>query len=124
MTGSAFRDRMRVNPFQSFLVKTADGDTFIVDHPDFAMISPHATEIIIYDKDNHFRVVSMNHDRVARTRARPDQEAGQAEPRRTGTAMPNALWTEIAARANVTLSDAQHAPLSLPSTCCSRRTSG
>jgi len=59
MSGDAFHDRLQTQPFSPFLVKTADGDTFRVDHPDFAMVSPHATEVIIYEKDNHFRVVSM-----------------------------------------------------------------
>ena len=60
MTGEAFRAQLRKQPFQAFLVKTADGDTFRVDHPDYAMVSPARTEVIIYDKDNHYRVVALN----------------------------------------------------------------
>ena len=59
MTGEAFQDQLRAQPFRPFLVKTADGDTFRVDHPDFAIISPRATEVIIYDKDNHYRVLAL-----------------------------------------------------------------
>jgi hypothetical protein len=60
MTANPFRDRLRSQPFRPFDVKTAGGDTFRVSHADFAMISPNETEVIIYDRDNHFRVVSMN----------------------------------------------------------------
>ena len=59
MTATAFSDRLRAQPFRPFLAKTADGDTFRIDHPDFAMISPKETEVIIYEKDNHFHVVAM-----------------------------------------------------------------
>jgi hypothetical protein len=44
-----------------FLVKTTDGDTFNVTHPDFAIINRRKTEVTIYDRDDHFRVVAMNH---------------------------------------------------------------
>ena len=44
MTAAPFRDRLRSQPFQPFDVRTADGDTFRVMHPDFAMISPHETK--------------------------------------------------------------------------------
>ena len=60
MTALSFRDRLKAQPFRPFLVKTADGDTFRVDHPDYAMISPVETEVTIYDKDGHLRVVSMD----------------------------------------------------------------
>ena len=60
MTATALRDQLRSQPFRPFDVKTADGDTFRVSHPDFAMISPNEAEIIIYDRDSHFRIVSMD----------------------------------------------------------------
>ena len=56
-----FKDQLRLQPFKPFLVKTTDGDTFSVSHPDFAMVSPQGTEVIIYEKDNHFHVVAMAH---------------------------------------------------------------
>ena len=36
------------------------GDTFRVDHPDYAMISPVETDVTIYDRDGHLRVVSLD----------------------------------------------------------------
>ena len=59
MTADAFRAQLRLQPFHQFLVKTADGDTFVVQHPDYAMISPEGTEVIIYEKDNHYRAIAM-----------------------------------------------------------------
>lgn len=61
MKVTALRNILNAQPFQSFLVKTTDGATFRVIHPDFAMISPLATEVIFYDKDGHFHIVAMNH---------------------------------------------------------------
>jgi hypothetical protein len=61
MTASQFRVMLRLQPMRPFLVKTTDGDTFNVTHPDFAIINRRQTEVTIYDRDDHFRVVSMNH---------------------------------------------------------------
>ena len=60
MTAGAVRDQIKARPFRPFSIKTADGDTFQVHHPDFAMISPNGTEIAIYDQDEHFRIVAMD----------------------------------------------------------------
>jgi hypothetical protein len=61
MKAAAVRTVLKAQPFEPFLVKTTDGDTFRVQQPDFAMISPVDTEIIFYDKDGHFHIVAMNH---------------------------------------------------------------
>jgi len=61
MTATEFRDMLKISPFRPFLVKTTDGDTHRVEHPDFALVSPANTEVVIYDKDGHFRHVAMNH---------------------------------------------------------------
>ena len=61
MKVDALRNILTTQPFLPFLVKTSDGDTFRVVHPDFAMISPLETEVIFYDKDGHFHVVAMDH---------------------------------------------------------------
>jgi hypothetical protein len=61
MTARQFRVMLRLKPVQPFLVKTTDGDTFNVTHPDFAIINRRKTEVTIYDRDDHYRVVAMNH---------------------------------------------------------------
>jgi len=61
MTATEFRDMLTLQPFRPFVVKTIDGDTHRVDHPDYALVSPTKTEVVIYDKDGHFRHVAMNH---------------------------------------------------------------
>ena len=61
MKVTALRNILNAQPFQPFVVKTTDGDTFRVNHPDFAMISPLNTEVIFYDKDGHFHIVAMTH---------------------------------------------------------------
>ena len=59
MTARQFREMMALR--RPFLVKTTDGDTFNVHHADYALISSRNTEVIIYDRDDHFRVIAMNH---------------------------------------------------------------
>jgi hypothetical protein len=61
MTSLSFREILKAQPFRPFVVKTSDGDTFRVDHPDYALVNPPETEVIIFDKDGHFRFVAMNH---------------------------------------------------------------
>jgi hypothetical protein len=61
MTALKFRDLLRSKPFKPFLVKTTDGDTFRVEHQDFALVSPSDAQVIIFDKDGHSRWVAMNH---------------------------------------------------------------
>ena len=61
MTAISLRNLLNAQPFKPFDVKTTDGDTFRLIHPDFAMISPLESEVIFYDKDGHFRVVDMDH---------------------------------------------------------------
>jgi hypothetical protein len=52
---------LRHQPFQPFLVKTTDGDTFRVEHPDYALVTPRERDVVIFDKDDHFRFVAMDH---------------------------------------------------------------
>jgi hypothetical protein len=61
MNAERFHELLRSQPFRPFRVKTTDGDTFEVDHPDYAMVSRDDTDVAIYDKDNHFRLVAMDH---------------------------------------------------------------
>lgn len=61
MTVTALRELLNAQPFRPFDVKTTDGDTFRLNLPDFAMVSPDETEVTFYDKDHHLRMVDMNH---------------------------------------------------------------
>ena len=61
MRAAKFREFLHTQPFRPFLVKTTDGDTFKVDHRDYAMISRRNTEVAIFDSEDHFRLVDMNH---------------------------------------------------------------
>ena len=61
MTAEKLREMLRLQPFRPFLVKTTDGDTFRVEHPNFASITPSGREVIIFEKDDHYRWVAMGH---------------------------------------------------------------
>jgi len=45
------RDLLRASPFVPFDIRTTDGDTFHVFHPDFCMISPRGDMAALYEKD-------------------------------------------------------------------------
>jgi hypothetical protein len=59
MTAPQFREMLRIQ--QPVLVKTTDGDTFRIHHPDYALINLDDTAVTIFDADEHYRVVAMNH---------------------------------------------------------------
>ena len=61
MRAAKFREMLHLVPFRPFYVRTTEGDTFQVDHPDFAMIDRENREVAIFDEENHFRLVDMNH---------------------------------------------------------------
>jgi hypothetical protein len=54
------RHFMHAAPFSPFHIKTTDGDTFTITHPDFVMISPRGEMAIIYARgeDGH-RVLNL-----------------------------------------------------------------
>jgi hypothetical protein len=45
------RKFMHASPFSPFHIKTTDGDTFTVAHPDFIMISPMGDTAVLYPKE-------------------------------------------------------------------------
>ena len=53
---------MRAAPFEPFRIKTTDGDTFTVDHPDFVMISRRGEMAILYppEEEGH-HVLNLRH---------------------------------------------------------------
>ena len=60
------RKLMHAEPFAKFRIKTTDGDTFTIDHPDFIMISPRGDMAVVYAREeeghhllNLRQVVSM-----------------------------------------------------------------
>ena len=60
------RKFMDAAPFTAFHIKTTDGDTFTVTHPDFIMISPGGDMAVLYPREepghrvlNLRQVVSM-----------------------------------------------------------------
>lgn len=65
----AKRDRNTVNdrlgemlkrePFQPFDIKTADGDTIHVFHPEFAIRSPSGETAIVFDREDHMRIINL-----------------------------------------------------------------
>lgn len=53
---------MRAVPFSPFHIRTTVGDTFAIEHPDFAMISPRGDMAVIYAKgDEGHRVLTLRH---------------------------------------------------------------
>lgn len=61
MSPNSFRTELNAQPFRAFLVKTTDGDTFKVEHPDYALVSEDGSEVKIHESDQHYRRVAMAH---------------------------------------------------------------
>lgn len=71
---------MKTAPFQPFDIRTADGDTIHVEHPDFVARSPGASTTIVYDREGHFRIINL--DMVVTlepSRAKPTRKAAGKE---------------------------------------------
>ena len=45
------RKLMHAAPFHPFHIKTTDGDTFTITHPDFIMISPRGDMAVLYARE-------------------------------------------------------------------------
>jgi hypothetical protein len=43
---------LRANPFRPFSVSTTSGETFVVPHPDHALVSPKGSLVTIYGDDD------------------------------------------------------------------------
>lgn len=78
MQAARCHEMLRTQSFRPFLVKTTDGDTFRVDHPDYAMVSPGNHDLAIFDKDDHFRLVAIDHI----VTLEPVREAGRKSVKR------------------------------------------
>ena len=61
MTVEGFRIALLAQPFAPFFVKTTDGDTFTVRHPDHAIVTDEVGVVTIHDPDGHYRLVAMPH---------------------------------------------------------------
>ncbi len=55
----ALGEMIRAQPFLPFDVKTADGDTFHIWHPDFVARSPRGDTAIMYDKEGRHRIINL-----------------------------------------------------------------
>ena len=60
MIPEAVHAELKRQPFDGFDIKTSGGATCRVVHLEHAMISPLATEVIVYDPDNHYRVIAVD----------------------------------------------------------------
>jgi hypothetical protein len=57
---SELRTFLRTQPFKVFDIRTTDGDTFHVFHPDYCMISPRGDIAVVYEKaDEGHRVINL-----------------------------------------------------------------
>jgi hypothetical protein len=59
MTSEDIRDMLRAKPFRPFQLNLADGDSFQVFHPDFAMISPNGETVVAYTRDNQMKMIDV-----------------------------------------------------------------
>jgi hypothetical protein len=64
-------------PFQPFDIKTADGDTIHVFHPDYAIRSPSGETAIVFDRDDHMRIINLRMVVTLEPRRQPPSRKGK-----------------------------------------------
>jgi hypothetical protein len=64
-------EMLRSEPFQPFDLKKSDGDTIHVFHPDYAIRSPGGRTAVVFDRDDHMRIVNMQHVTKIEPRKQP-----------------------------------------------------
>ncbi len=53
---------MHAQPFQPFEIRTSDGDTILIVHPDFIARAPLGDTVTVYEKDaTHSRIINLHH---------------------------------------------------------------
>ena len=59
MTIEQIREFHRAQPFQSFLIRLADGRGIAVAHPDYLMPSPNRRTVAVYQPDGCLNVIDV-----------------------------------------------------------------
>jgi hypothetical protein len=59
MTTEQFRSTLHLQPFRPFTIRTADGRSFEVSHPDFVAQSPSGRTVIVFQADENYSVLDL-----------------------------------------------------------------
>ncbi|MEM6750732.1 MAG: hypothetical protein AAF612_09705 [Planctomycetota bacterium] len=59
MQAEQFRSTLHHQPFRPFVIHTADGRSFRVDHPDFVAQSPAGRSVIVFRGDDSHSVLDL-----------------------------------------------------------------
>ena len=62
MSNKTLRDAVRLEPFQPFFLRMADGREFEIRHPEFIIVPERARTFIFHDyRDGAYRVFDLRH---------------------------------------------------------------
>ncbi|HZV33267.1 MAG TPA: hypothetical protein VFB72_01720 [Verrucomicrobiae bacterium] len=53
MVVESIREFNRAVPFRPYEIRMASGETYTVQHPDFASVSPRGSMVIVYGENDH-----------------------------------------------------------------------
>ena len=73
MTTDQFRNTLRAQPFRPFLIRTADGREYRVDHPEMAWQTPGGRIVFVATSDD----AAVTIDLLLVTALEPAQPAGR-----------------------------------------------
>ena len=59
MTSEQLKATIRQQPFRPFIIRTVDGRSFTVSHPDFVMVSPTGRTAILFEPDDNSSIVDL-----------------------------------------------------------------
>src|SRR5438309_2073272 len=58
MITDEIKDLMQADPFRPIRIVLGKGQSYVVAHTDYLMVSPDRQTVALYDKDGHFRVLN------------------------------------------------------------------
>jgi hypothetical protein len=81
MTSIKIKDLLKAQPFRPFEMRLTDGQRFVINHPEFAAVSPSGRTVVVFepgDEDEHFRVLDI----LLITTLEPLRQKPNGKPRR------------------------------------------
>ena len=64
------------NPFRPYTIRTSDGQTVHVPHPDYMLISPGGDTLVVFDQDGMLHIIDADHvSKIEMRRARSAKPA-------------------------------------------------
>ena len=58
------RELLHATPFRQFVIRLADGNEYLVEHPDFVLAATDTPQVVIEESNGRIRFLSVSHDKL------------------------------------------------------------